>query len=253
VSDGDHLFEAVFAVGARFLPHFEGATVERRDGYVVSLTPALPYPTFNGVTVITAECDAVAGDQLPSLVGQIEAAGVAMGVGLRDGLSPLTDAVARRLGFTARDNFEAMVWQRDAARTVRPDLVSVRPATVDDLGTLFGASYDTSPEFTEILIPASMLEGGDVAFLLAHAGETPVSMMCLIQVGDDVGLYNVGTPPEYRRHGYASAMIATALRDIDAGLFVFLLASPAVAGVYRRVGFETVERCYWLTRPASEG
>lgn len=78
-------------------------------------------------------------------------------------------------------------------------------------------------------------DGGRVVSMVGAAGETPNG----IRIGP------VYTPPEYRGHGYASALTAAASQDqLDGGRrFVFLftdLANPTSNKIYRAIGFEPV-------------
>jgi GNAT superfamily N-acetyltransferase len=78
-------------------------------------------------------------------------------------------------------------------------------------------------------------DGGEVVSLVGVGGETPN--------GARVG--PVYTPPERRRHGYASALTAAASQDqLDRGRrFVFLftdLANPTSNKIYQAIGYEAV-------------
>jgi predicted GNAT family acetyltransferase len=63
---------------------------------------------------------------------------------------------------------------------------------------------------------------------------------------DNVGIFNVATPPEHRRRGYGAAVTARAAADgFAAGAtWAWLQSSTAGYHVYEAIGFRTLER--WL-------
>jgi hypothetical protein len=80
-----------------------------------------------------------------------------------------------------------------------------------------------------------MWEDGEPASVCCTTGTTPNG----IRVGA------VYTPPERRRHGYASAMVAAVSQaELDAGrryCFLFTdLANPTSNRIYRAIGYEPV-------------
>lgn len=78
-------------------------------------------------------------------------------------------------------------------------------------------------------------DGGELVTLLGVGGPTP----------DGIRIGPVYTPPNRRRHGYASALTAAAAQDqLDRGRrFVFLftdLANPTSNHIYQAIGFEPI-------------
>jgi predicted GNAT family acetyltransferase len=66
-----------------------------------------------------------------------------------------------------------------------------------------------------------------------------------------VGIFNVATPPEFRRRGYGAAITAHAARDgLNHGADLAWLQSSSMGeSVYLRLGFREVETYLLHTRP----
>jgi GNAT superfamily N-acetyltransferase len=73
----------------------------------------------------------------------------------------------------------------------------------------------------------------------AFAGEEPVGCLGAIEVGEDLCVTGVATPPEWRGRGIASWLLRSALADArDRGLTsASLQATRAGAPIYERLGF----------------
>ena len=67
--------------------------------------------------------------------------------------------------------------------------------------------------------------------------------------GDQVGVFNIATPPSHRRRGYGAALTARAVSDgvRDGATWAWLQATSDGLPVYERLGFKTVERWrFWI-------
>jgi ribosomal protein S18 acetylase RimI-like enzyme len=107
-------------------------------------------------------------------------------------------------------------------------------------GPAFGAPPDL---FAQLVTPAVLALPAVRTYIGEVDGETVVTGIG-VTLGEAVGIFNVATPPEHRRHGYGTAITARALADgLAAGAsFGWLQSSEAGYGVYEAMGFETVER-----------
>jgi predicted GNAT family acetyltransferase len=85
---------------------------------------------------------------------------------------------------------------------------------------------------------------------VGEVGGEPVVTAMSVTLEQGVGIFNVATPPAYRRRGYGAAATARALRDglDDGASWVWLQSTEAGYGVYETLGFATLERwpC-WVT------
>jgi predicted GNAT family acetyltransferase len=110
-----------------------------------------------------------------------------------------------------------------------------------------------SEMFLQLMTPAVLAAPG-VRCYLGEAGGQPVSTGLGVKLGSSVGIFNIATPPEHRRHGYGAAVTARAVADgLAAGArWSWLQSSPEGYKVYERLGFRTLEAwpC-WATQPAS--
>ncbi len=75
--------------------------------------------------------------------------------------------------------------------------------------------------------------------LLGYAQMLPVCAVQIFGHGETAGIYSVGTVPAARGKGYATAVTLAALREARALGFrrAVLVAAPAGASLYRRLGF----------------
>ena len=91
-----------------------------------------------------------------------------------------------------------------------------------------------------------------LALYVGRVGGRAVSTAIGLTVGAEVGIFDVATPPEHRRHGYGSALTTRAARDgFAAGADLAWLQSSAIGeSVYRRLGFRQVETYVLLSRGA---
>ena len=79
-----------------------------------------------------------------------------------------------------------------------------------------------------------------VRLFVGYVGATPVATAEVTTSGGVAGVYSVATLKEYRRHGFATAIVAQALSSVKVEGFelAFLQSSKIVASVYARLGFE---------------
>ena len=89
-----------------------------------------------------------------------------------------------------------------------------------------------------------MITGGQV-FVWEHHGE-PVSMAIKTRpIAHSITVSGVYTPPEYRRQGYATALVARLSQHLlDSGYkFINLftdLGNPTSNSIYRKIGYHPV-------------
>jgi GNAT superfamily N-acetyltransferase len=81
---------------------------------------------------------------------------------------------------------------------------------------------------------------GDYRGFVALAGEKPVSIIALVRHTGAVGVYSLGTLPEYRRRGYGEALLRAAAADVREPLV--LESTEAGYPLYRRLGFREVTK-----------
>jgi GNAT superfamily N-acetyltransferase len=96
--------------------------------------------------------------------------------------------------------------------------------------------------FLQLTTPAVLGRPGVRTYLGKVDGE-PVTTGVGVCFDNHVGIFNVATLPDHRRHGYGAAITAQAVRDgLDRGArWAWLQSSPAGYGVYEKLGFRTLE------------
>ena len=228
-----------------FLGMLPDGRVEERDGYRVASAPSFAIPQANGVWVDGPD-DGPAASALEASLETIRAGGVAPGVITRDHRFPRVEAEARRLGLTTVEREPGMVVTPVGFRPPEgsgPSLVRVGEdedllAVAKDVTT---RGFEAPPEMFDSLFSSKMrAEGLDL--WLAYVDGEPVSTAFGQVLGDAVGIFDVATPPEHRRKGYAAWVTAQAVRTgFEAGAaFGYLQSSEPGFGVYRALGFEQV-------------
>lgn len=83
------------------------------------------------------------------------------------------------------------------------------------------------------------------AAYVGYVDGEPVATAATVLGGGAVGVYNVATLPEHRRHGYGEAVTRHALEEArrEHGIeHAILQSTPAGYGIYERMGFRTVTR-----------
>jgi hypothetical protein len=118
---------------------------------------------------------------------------------------------------------------------------------------LAAAGFEAPVEFFLQLMTPAVLAAPGVRCYLGEAGGQPVTTGLGVTLGSFVGIFNIATPAEQRRRGYAAAVTARAVADgLAAGAnWSWLQASSAGYKVYERLRFRTVERWQcWVAAPA---
>jgi ribosomal protein S18 acetylase RimI-like enzyme len=103
----------------------------------------------------------------------------------------------------------------------------------------FGAPIDV---FRRLAAP-EILGLSELRAYVGLADDVPVTTAMAVTQGAFVGIFNVGTAEEHRRHGHGAAVTARAAADgFAAGArTAWLQSSAAGYGVYERLGFRTLE------------
>jgi GNAT superfamily N-acetyltransferase len=109
--------------------------------------------------------------------------------------------------------------------------------------TAYLRSFYGSEELAGVVGPivSSLLRSKDVTLLEARAGGDTSGVLALFRTPGMAGVYCVGTVPEQRRHGIATALITKARRIADSEgriLVLQALTSDGALEFYLRRGFE---------------
>jgi ribosomal protein S18 acetylase RimI-like enzyme len=219
--------------------------LDRRDGYRVVSAPSFPVVPFNAVWVDGPD-DHPAAHDLEASLASIAARGVAPGVITRDDRYPAVESEAGRLGLGLDEREVGMVLMRSGFRPPAgpgPRLVRVGqdPALLAVAKDVTVRGFEAPPEVFDGVFSSGMGVDG-LSLWLAFVEDEPVSTALGLVIGDAVGVFDVATPPEHRRNGYAAWVTSEAIRaGFEAGAgFAYLQASEIGLGVYRALGFGPV-------------
>jgi len=213
------------------------------------LLPSVPRALFNGVAAERESCSGIAES-----IAEVEARGLPCGVQLRvDWHLEVEDQVSR-MGLTARMELPGMAVAPGEFVDAMVDGFEI--ARVEDEEGLVEAARVTAAGF-EVPLEAMRglfvpeLLGSGMTFYIGHVDGETVAAAVGCQVGDDVGIFGVATPPRHRRRGYGAAMTAHAVRSgFEAGAdMAWLQTSPMGESIYSALGFQHVVRHAMLTRP----
>lgn len=223
------------------------ATVSR-GGRVTAA--AIMTPPWNLVLSCTDDPDAVG-----ALAADLEAAGISV-PGTTGPIEPAHTFAriwCQRHGLTSQVTLAERIYRLE--RVILPVGVpgSVRVATRADRELLVGwvdafldeAFARGTPEEAAILVDRSFQAGTRTWYLWEDLGR-PVSVAASAgPTPNGIRIGPVYTPPQLRRHGYASAVTAAASQiELDKGRrFIFLftdLSNPTSNKIYQQIGYEPV-------------
>jgi ribosomal protein S18 acetylase RimI-like enzyme len=235
------MHEALCSMSGRLAERLDGARFERRDGYELLVFPMFPLPSFNGIWV---ETDA-AVDDLERVRAEVEGMGLPFGITVRENRTPAVKERARSLGLTSEIRTPGMVVTPEELEVPDTELDILRIKTADGLAQALAVAatgFEIPGELLAALYLFEVAELEGIEYYLARLHEQDVWAIGYT-VDDAVGIFNVATPPEFRRRGYGSIVTAHAVRaGFDAGAdFAYLQSSSLGESVYRRLGFRQVD------------
>jgi N-acetylglutamate synthase len=249
--EGERLHAAFVDAFDELCAAIDGARFERRDGYEIVSYPKLPVPQANGVWVRDDREDVAAA--LGPALAELEPTGAPLWIQTRAG-QPLAQAEARRLGYTVEVPTPGMALRPDELVEPPPAGAVALAETEADFASVLGALAEgfgvPADLFEPFVAPAVRSLPGLRTYAVRDGGEV-VSTALGYSVAGTVAVFNVATPPRFRRRGFGAAATAAAVRDGLAGgaELAWLQSSPDGEPVYRRLGFREVVAYALFTRP----
>ena len=216
-------------------------------------------PTLNGVLVESEDADPAA---ITKLLDEIEATGLPYCLQCRPAMEAALTPVALARGMI-REEHDVPLMVRDAPGPV------VQPGPPRDLfvrelapqearihAEVAAAGFEAPVEHFLQLMTATMLALPGVRCYLGEVDRVPVTTGLGVREGTSIAVFNIGTPAEHRRRGYAAAITARIVEDglADGATWAWLQSSEAGYGIYVSLGFRTSESwpCWVTTEvPAS--
>jgi GNAT superfamily N-acetyltransferase len=123
----------------------------------------------------------------------------------------------------------------------------------------FEMSVDATQPYHDAYLLDSFDPTGDSLQVIGTVGAEAVTSGTLICSGGVAGVYDVSTPPQWRKRGYGTAATAWLLEVARARgyRYVCLMASPEGMPIYQRLGFtlrfRPVEYCWRKNATPSAG
>jgi N-acetylglutamate synthase len=255
VPDGDSAATAFVETFRLLVPALSHGW-ERKQPGVVAFVTGIPEATLNGILV--HEVDAAAGD-VANLLDEVAESGLPYCLQFRPSGTAHLEELAAQRGMTADDDIPLMVLDdaRALDAALSADALVIRELAAEDasLHAVTAASGFEAPlELFRELITPEVLRVPGVHCYLGEVGGQAVTTCVGVTFGVFVGIFNVATPPQHRRHGYGGAVTARAIADgfASGATWSWLQASPSGLAVYERLGFRTVESWHcWTASPAA--
>ena len=191
-------------------------------------------------------------------IGEVEERGFRCGLQVRAGRHPDLEQEAAELGLTARFPLPGMAVSPEELTDERaPELEIVRVDDEEglaDAARVAAAGNGVPVELIRALYAPGLLQLAGFAVYLGRADSVTVTTAMRYLTNNDVGIFNVATPPAHRRRGYGSAITAHAARaGFENGAdLAWLQTSEIGESVYRGLGFRHVELHFLLARPSPE-
>jgi GNAT superfamily N-acetyltransferase len=221
----------------------------REEDGLLAFIAGLPIPLMNSLTVFHRDADLdLVREMLPTV---LESGLPCLFQGRAELQAPLT-AIAGAFGLVPGEDVPLMMLvnapkqvrsQPGPLPTFRELATEERHLSAELLAAGFEAPLELMSQLIELFHSAP-----NFRMHLAEVGGVPVATSASVFTEPDaVGIFDVATPPEHRRHGYGAAVTAHA---VQAGLasgatWAWLQSTPDGYYVYERMGFRTVEN--WLT------
>lgn len=198
-------------------------------------------PTLNGVwlpegalgdaAVLDARLDRVAAERVPYCLEFPVGDGLARSV-----------AVAR--GMTREDDIPLMRLDSKPSGTAPDGLVVSRLAPEEAWlhGRIAAEGFGVAEAVLTAFVDPGIANRPEIHYYVGEVDGEPVVTGMGLHVDHALGVWDIGTPPAHRRHGYGAAITSAIVRDgFAAGArWCWLQSSTAGAPVYAALGFETV-------------
>jgi ribosomal protein S18 acetylase RimI-like enzyme len=216
-----------------------------RNGAGVAAVTRVAAPTLNGVWVQKVDADA---EDISDLLDQVAATELPHCLQFRSASATRLVGLAASRGMAHLEDIPLMVSadtdQLTAAQVVGELMIrQLLPDEAPLHARVAAAGFEAPPEmFLQLMTPAVLATPG-VRCYVGEAGGQPVTTGLGVTLGSSVAIFNIATPPQYRRRGYGAAVTARAVADgLAAGAkWSWLQSSAEGYKVYERLGFRTIE------------
>ena len=239
LSDADDVANALYTALQLLASRLPGGWARLAPGAVAALT-GLPMPTLNGVWCGSAAANPT---DVIELLDAVSDTGVPHSLQLPAGSTRLR-ALARERAMSREDDIPLMHLAGKPRESNRSAL-RIRRLTPEDAAVhadIAARGFDAPVEVFAALVGQPLASTDGLAYYVGEVDGNPVTTGLGLTVGDHVGIFNIATPAEHRRHGYGAAITAHIVRDgYAAGArWAWLQSSKDGYSTYKRLGFTTV-------------
>ncbi|WP_250030184.1 GNAT family N-acetyltransferase [Paractinoplanes maris] len=211
-------------------------------GGTAEIVTGAPFPSLNGVAAVTLD---PSPDEIAELAGSPRLQEVSWTIHVRgDDVDERIAEIASKHGLTGSMSQPFLVRAlTDADAAGVPFARRITDADSVTYQRTMAAGFEApEPLFTIFAEPAVLALPGASGYLVEVDG-VPVATAFGVQVGDQVGVFNIAVPPAFRSKGYGRLATAAVLHDAYAAgaRTAFLHATPDGLSLYRAMGFELAE------------
>jgi GNAT superfamily N-acetyltransferase len=244
VKQADEITREFFGVISQVVALMPGAWQRRGQHATRLMVSSLPLPTLNGVFTEALEADAGEVAEFAQTMAGLD---LPWSIQVRGEPAPEIEKIATRYGLTQRHTSPLMT-REATGPAVRPAPVKHAVRTIDSsereiFAEVLSAGFEAPIEVLGAFAAPELLDAPWATAYLVEDGGEPVATGYATLVSDHVGLFNIATPPRYRRHGYGRAAAEAAMNDgFAAGArSAFLQSSSDGYPLYERLGFRTID------------
>jgi hypothetical protein len=235
-----------FAAWRLLARYAEGGMVDETDEVLFTSIPA-PVAYFNSAFVKPPAC---VSDQLDNVLAYFKAKDVPFTIRFRDDADAAVACEGAGLvlgGSAPYMNGEAAAMPAASDADVR----IVDAGSLSDYIAVLAEGFGMPKRLAAAVFTPASLAADDFAMLLAFDGDTPVASSALAVSGDVAGVYNVGTPPQFRQRGFGEVATRAAIAEgVRRGCTRTTLQASAMGfPIYERMGYRTVATWRNFTSP----
>jgi GNAT superfamily N-acetyltransferase len=248
--DADAVASALVDSWALLCGAIDGGWSRTADGVTTAVSGIAAAP-FNGVWVTAA--GKVPPAVIESALEDVTATGLPHMLQVRPGVTEAAVPLAARRNM-APEPPTPLMCASPAPRPCPIDGLAIRTLSPAEAGLhceVAADGFGVPIELFAALISPAILTLPGVRIYVGEVTGQPVVTAAAVARGPWVGIFNVATRSEHRRRGYGAAITAHAAAAAHDAEWAWLQSSPAGYGVYRRLGFELLERWPgWVSAPA---
>lgn len=216
------------------------------------IASTIPDPTLNGIFHTGQGRDL---DQLDAFAQEMSALDMPWSIHVRGEVAPQLARLAARYGRTSTTTLPLLIGNPRLSPTLEPELpdgARVRKldgTEADVFAEAVAAGFEMPRTLADYFASPALLDAPGMSAFVLEINDEVVTTGFTIQTGDHVGLYTGSTRPQYRRRGYARALVAARLREaVTSGArHAYTQNSPMSRPLYESLGFHVAETWTYLT------